>query len=145
MLAYYIFVAAIVALFGVMLAVMVSMLWWLAARGIPQVRKGGSEAQNFKQPMFILRQMFPIIYIPCFLLPALMSNHSFVSPHIWGLLIHSFFILLLIEVVLIGCTAAVWTILSNRVKIAEMNEPDEPLLSVRTPPLEDNWLVPERP
>lgn len=143
MLAYYLFVAALVVIFGTMLFAMVSMLWWLAARGIPQLRKNQAAAQ--KQPFFILRWAFLSIYVTVFLLPALWSSHAFVSPQTRALLTHSFFVLFLVDVLVMGCTAAVWTILSNRATIAEMNAPDEPLLSVRMPPPENNWLVPERP
>lgn len=145
MLAHYLFVAAIVLIFAAMLFVMVRMVWWLAAHGVPQVRKGRAAAQNFKQPLFLLRQLFPLFFVPFFLLPALSSGHAFVSLHMRALLTHSFFILLLIELVLIGCTAAVWTILSNRAVLAKMNEADESFLSVPDKPPEDNWLVPERP
>ena len=145
MLAYYLFIAAVVAIFGAMSFAMVSMLWWLAARGVPQLRKGPAAQHNLNQPFFILRRIFPVIYVPLFLLPALWGGHAFVLPHTRALLTHSFFVVLLVEVVLMGCTASVWTILSSRAQIAEMNAPDEPLLSVRAKPLEDKWLVPERP
>lgn len=125
--------------------VVVVMLWWLVARGIPRLRHAQATQPQQGRRMRALYWLPAGLYSISFCFPeALRLGRSFIAPQARHILISLFFAELLVELLVLLPFVAVWSILANRSRMAEISAPDESFTGVSDEP-EDHWLVPEAP